>query len=40
MLKIMKILSLLIDLLKVIKDSDGDGRPDVFDDAPDDPNVK
>lgn len=36
----MKLLLLLIELLKLIKDSDGDGRPDIFDSAPDDPKVK
>lgn len=36
----MKLLLLLIELLKLIKDSDGDGRPDLFDDYPNDPEKK
>lgn len=36
----MKILLLIIEILKLIRDTDGDGRPDIFDSDPDDPNVK
>lgn len=40
MLQILKILQTIVEMLKVIKDSDGDGRVDIFDSDPDDPNVK
>lgn len=40
MMKILKVLYAIIELLKLIKDVDGDGRPDLFDSAPNDPEKK
>lgn len=31
---------MILDILKVFKDSDGDGRPDVLDSDPNDPEVQ
>lgn len=36
----MKFLVLLIQFLQLLKDADGDGRPDLFDSEPDNPEVK
>ena len=40
MVKLLELLYAIIELLKVIKDTDGDGRPDLFDKFPDDPTKK
>ena len=37
---IMMFWELLLKMLKLVKDSDGDGRPDITDDFPDDPDRK
>lgn len=39
-MNIMAFFKLLIDLLKLLKDSDADGRPDIFDSEPNNPEVK
>lgn len=36
----LKMLELLVQLFQLIKDSDGDGRADIFDKEPDNPDVK
>lgn len=40
MSKILAILKMIFDIFQLLKDSDGDGRPDIFDKDPADPNVK
>jgi hypothetical protein len=38
--KIIIILQLVREIVQLLKDSDGDGRPDIFDAAPKNPEVK
>lgn len=40
MAKLLEMLYLIAEILKLVKDTDGDGRPDLFDDDPLDPQVK
>lgn len=39
-MNLIRVLQLIIQILAMVKDSDGDGRADIFDSAPDDPNIK
>ena len=40
MVKLLELLYIILEILKVMKDTDGDGRPDIFDSHPDDPTRK
>lgn len=40
MVKMLEFMYLLIEVLKLFKDSDNDGRPDLFDSEPHNPEVK
>jgi len=40
MTKLLNLLYAIIEMLKLLKDTDGDGRPDLFDAHPDDPTKK
>lgn len=40
MLRLLEVLYAVIELLKVLKDTDQDGRPDLFDSEPTNPDVK
>lgn len=40
MSKLLELMYLLFEMLKLIKDTDGDGRPDLFDSDPQNPDVK
>lgn len=40
MFKILRALELILQILNVLKDTDGDGRPDVFDSEPNNPEVQ
>jgi len=40
MTKLLQLLYAIIEMLKLLKDTDGDGRPDLFDAHPDDPTKK
>ena len=40
MTKLLNLLYAIIEMLKLLKDTDGDGRPDIFDSHPNDPTKK
>ena len=40
MTKLLQLLYAIIEMLKLLKDTDGDGRPDIFDKYPNDPAKK
>ena len=40
MTKLLQLLYAIIEMLKLLKDTDGDGRPDIFDSHPNDPTKK
>lgn len=40
MFQLLQLLQLIVEMLRLIKDSDKDGRPDIFDSSPIDPKVK
>lgn len=40
MKNLFKLLKMILDILNVLKDSDKDGVPDIFDKKPNDPNEK
>jgi len=38
--RLLEFMYLIIEIMKLFKDSDGDGRPDLFDSEPHNPEVK